>query len=73
MRLIFQMYEGLEAIKYDKNVRTLIIRSAVPGMFCAGKEFYNLHGSDLVINWVMYWSCEYWTTLFKKTHNFLPL
>lgn len=32
------MTEGLNAVKFDKNVRCLIIRSEHPGIFCAGAD-----------------------------------
>lgn len=30
--------EAVEAVKFDKNVRVLILRSLVPGVFCAGAD-----------------------------------
>lgn len=33
-----QLKEGLEMVKYDSGLRALIIRSLVPGTFCAGNS-----------------------------------
>ena len=29
--------EALDAVAFDKDVRTVIIRSTTPGIFCAGR------------------------------------
>ncbi|XP_072372926.1 methylglutaconyl-CoA hydratase, mitochondrial isoform X1 [Scyliorhinus torazame] len=36
--LVKMMTEAIEEIKCDKNVRTVILRSEVPGIFCAGAD-----------------------------------
>uniref|UniRef100_A0A6I8N1G0 AU RNA binding methylglutaconyl-CoA hydratase n=1 Tax=Ornithorhynchus anatinus TaxID=9258 RepID=A0A6I8N1G0_ORNAN len=36
--LIKQLSQSLEALKSDKKVRTVIVRSEVPGVFCAGAD-----------------------------------
>ncbi|KAL5014109.1 hypothetical protein ScPMuIL_008379 [Solemya velum] len=33
-----KLAEALEAVKFDRNVRALVIRSEVPGVFCAGAD-----------------------------------
>ncbi|XP_078424837.1 methylglutaconyl-CoA hydratase, mitochondrial-like [Cetorhinus maximus] len=36
--LVEMMTEAIEKMKCDKNVRTVILRSEVPGIFCAGAD-----------------------------------
>ncbi|XP_033100486.1 methylglutaconyl-CoA hydratase, mitochondrial-like [Anneissia japonica] len=36
--LLKMLEDGLGAVRYDKNVRSLIIKSDVPGIFCAGAD-----------------------------------
>ncbi|CAH1265850.1 AUH [Branchiostoma lanceolatum] len=35
---VFSLNEALQAVKFDQNARVLIIRSLVPGIFCAGAD-----------------------------------
>ena len=32
----FQLLDGMNQVKFDNSVRCVIIRSEVPGVFCAG-------------------------------------
>ena len=34
------MEEVIQAVRFDTNVRTFIIKSDVPGIFCAGKSIH---------------------------------
>lgn len=36
--LTTDFFSAIDAVKYDKNVRVLIVRSMVPGIFCAGAD-----------------------------------
>nr|XP_034956174.1 methylglutaconyl-CoA hydratase, mitochondrial [Zootoca vivipara] len=48
--LIKMMSKVMEALKSDKKVRTVIFRSEVPGVFCAGadlKERVKMHSSEV--------------------------
>ncbi|XP_067839344.1 methylglutaconyl-CoA hydratase, mitochondrial isoform X3 [Heptranchias perlo] len=48
--LVEMMTEAIETMKCDKNVRTVILRSEVPGIFCAGadlKERAKMHPSEV--------------------------
>jgi methylglutaconyl-CoA hydratase len=36
--LTADFFSAIDAVKYDKNVRVLIVRSMVPGIFCAGAD-----------------------------------
>jgi methylglutaconyl-CoA hydratase len=36
--IVFSLIEYLETLRFDKDVRVLIIRSMVPGIFCAGAD-----------------------------------
>jgi methylglutaconyl-CoA hydratase len=36
--LASNFFRAIESVKYDKNVRVLIVRSMVPGIFCAGAD-----------------------------------
>uniref|UniRef100_A0A8C4QAI5 AU RNA binding protein/enoyl-CoA hydratase n=1 Tax=Eptatretus burgeri TaxID=7764 RepID=A0A8C4QAI5_EPTBU len=36
--MVFAIYEAMESVKHDKSVRAVIIRSDVPGIFCAGAD-----------------------------------
>ncbi|GAB1601127.1 methylglutaconyl-CoA hydratase, mitochondrial-like [Argonauta hians] len=36
--MINQLIDAIETVKFDKNIRTLIVRSSVPGIFCAGAD-----------------------------------
>ncbi|KAN0097423.1 ClpP/crotonase-like domain containing protein [Tylopilus felleus] len=38
MRMLRELHECLDTVKYDKSVRALIIRSTTPGSFCAGAD-----------------------------------
>ncbi|XP_006823942.2 methylglutaconyl-CoA hydratase, mitochondrial-like [Saccoglossus kowalevskii] len=38
VNLVKMLVESLEKVKYDKSVRTLIVSSNVPGIFCAGGD-----------------------------------
>uniref|UniRef100_V9KRB9 AU RNA-binding protein/enoyl-CoA hydratase n=1 Tax=Callorhinchus milii TaxID=7868 RepID=V9KRB9_CALMI len=49
-KLVEMITEAIEAVKCDKNVRTVILRSEVPGIFCAGadlKERAKMHPSEV--------------------------
>ncbi len=37
-KLLPLLSDALEAVTYDKNVRTVVIRSTTPGIFCAGAD-----------------------------------
>ncbi|XP_064412117.1 methylglutaconyl-CoA hydratase, mitochondrial isoform X1 [Latimeria chalumnae] len=48
--LVTMISEAVDAVKINKNVRTVIIRSEVPGIFCAGadlKERAKMHPSEV--------------------------
>ncbi|XP_027811218.1 methylglutaconyl-CoA hydratase, mitochondrial isoform X1 [Marmota monax] len=48
--LIKMLSKAVDALKSDKKVRTIIIRSEVPGIFCAGadlKERAKMHSSEV--------------------------
>ncbi|XP_007947264.1 methylglutaconyl-CoA hydratase, mitochondrial [Orycteropus afer afer] len=48
--LIKMLSKAVDALKSDKKVRTLIVRSEVPGIFCAGadlKERVKMHSSEV--------------------------
>ncbi|KAM4802732.1 methylglutaconyl-CoA hydratase, mitochondrial-like, partial [Urocitellus parryii] len=48
--LIKMLSKAVDALKSDKKVRTIIIRSEVPGIFCAGadlKERAKMHASEV--------------------------
>uniref|UniRef100_A0A8C2UMZ6 AU RNA binding methylglutaconyl-CoA hydratase n=1 Tax=Chinchilla lanigera TaxID=34839 RepID=A0A8C2UMZ6_CHILA len=48
--LIKTLSKTVDALKSDKKVRTIIIRSEVPGIFCAGadlKERAKMHSSEV--------------------------
>lgn len=48
--LLFRLHNYIEQIKYDKTVRVVILRSLVPGIFCAGadlKERLKMQPSDV--------------------------
>ncbi|XP_076995588.1 methylglutaconyl-CoA hydratase, mitochondrial isoform X1 [Tamandua tetradactyla] len=48
--LIKMLSKAVDALKSDKKVRTIIIRSEVPGIFCAGadlKERVKMHSSEV--------------------------
>ncbi|NXU50949.1 AUHM protein, partial [Turnix velox] len=48
--LIKMMSKAVDALKSDKKVRTVILRSEVPGIFCAGadlKERAKMHSSEV--------------------------
>ena len=34
----FTEYQAFEEVRFDKNVRCLIVRSTTPGIFCAGAD-----------------------------------
>lgn len=36
--LVAQLCDAVEAVKYDKAVRTVILKSTTPGIFCAGAD-----------------------------------
>jgi methylglutaconyl-CoA hydratase len=36
--LATNFFQAIDAVRYDKNVRVLIVRSLVPGIFCAGAD-----------------------------------
>jgi methylglutaconyl-CoA hydratase len=36
--LAANFFQAIDSVKYDKNVRVLIVRSMVPGIFCAGAD-----------------------------------
>ncbi|XP_014777452.1 methylglutaconyl-CoA hydratase, mitochondrial [Octopus bimaculoides] len=36
--MINELTTAIETVKFDKSIRTLIIRSSVPGIFCAGAD-----------------------------------
>ncbi|KIJ70143.1 hypothetical protein HYDPIDRAFT_121610 [Hydnomerulius pinastri MD-312] len=38
MRMLQEIHECLETVKFDKSIRALIIRSTAPGSFCAGAD-----------------------------------
>ncbi|KAH0839961.1 ClpP/crotonase-like domain-containing protein [Lanmaoa asiatica] len=38
MRMLQELHECLDTVKFDKSVRALIIRSTTPGSFCAGAD-----------------------------------
>jgi len=37
-QMLAEINEAVDVLKYDKNLRVLIIRSLVPGVFCAGAD-----------------------------------
>lgn len=37
-KMVQSFVDAVEKVKFDKNIRTLIIRSAAPGIFCAGAD-----------------------------------
>lgn len=37
-KMVQSFAEAVEIVKFDKQIRTLIVRSAVPGIFCAGAD-----------------------------------
>ncbi|XP_049752541.1 methylglutaconyl-CoA hydratase, mitochondrial isoform X3 [Elephas maximus indicus] len=48
--LIKMLSKAVDALKSDKKVRTIIVRSEVPGIFCAGadlKERVKMHSSEV--------------------------
>jgi len=48
--LLKRFAESLDQVRYDKSVRVVIIRSLVPGIFCAGadlKERVKMHPSEV--------------------------
>ncbi|XP_023597889.1 methylglutaconyl-CoA hydratase, mitochondrial isoform X5 [Trichechus manatus latirostris] len=48
--LIKMLSKAVDALKSDKKVRTIIVRSEVPGVFCAGadlKERVKMHSSEV--------------------------
>nr|BAB31947.1 unnamed protein product [Mus musculus] len=48
--LLKMLSKAVDALKSDKKVRTIIIRSEVPGIFCAGadlKERAKMHSSEV--------------------------
>ncbi|XP_037654363.1 methylglutaconyl-CoA hydratase, mitochondrial isoform X1 [Choloepus didactylus] len=48
--LVKMLSKAVDALKSDKKVRTIIIRSEVPGIFCAGadlKERVKMHSSEV--------------------------
>uniref|UniRef100_A0A8C6YN29 Uncharacterized protein n=1 Tax=Nothoprocta perdicaria TaxID=30464 RepID=A0A8C6YN29_NOTPE len=48
--LLKMMTKAVDALKSDKKVRTVIFRSEVPGIFCAGadlKERAKMHSSEV--------------------------
>ena len=36
--LVFQLIDAVEAVKFDKAVRVVIVKSTTPGIFCAGAD-----------------------------------
>lgn len=38
IRLVDEFVESLEAVKYNNNIRALIMKSDVPGIYCAGAD-----------------------------------
>ena len=36
--LVFQLIDAVEAVKFDRGVRVVIIKSTSPGIFCAGAD-----------------------------------
>ena len=36
--LVFQLIDAVEAVKFDRGVRVVIIKSTTPGIFCAGAD-----------------------------------
>ncbi|KAG9317494.1 ClpP/crotonase-like domain-containing protein [Chiua virens] len=38
MRMLQELHECLDTVKFDKSVRALIVRSTTPGAFCAGAD-----------------------------------
>nr|XP_035948541.1 methylglutaconyl-CoA hydratase, mitochondrial isoform X1 [Halichoerus grypus]XP_035948542.1 methylglutaconyl-CoA hydratase, mitochondrial isoform X1 [Halichoerus grypus] len=47
--LIKMLSKAVDALKSDKKVRTIIVRSEVPGIFCAEQKFFILMKSSLSI------------------------
>uniref|UniRef100_A0A8D1M101 AU RNA binding methylglutaconyl-CoA hydratase n=1 Tax=Sus scrofa TaxID=9823 RepID=A0A8D1M101_PIG len=48
--LVKMLSKAVDALKSDKKVRTIIVRSEVPGIFCAGadlKERVKMHSSEV--------------------------
>lgn len=48
--LVKMLSKAVDALKSDKKVRTVIVRSEVPGIFCAGadlKERVKMHSSEV--------------------------
>ena len=36
--LVYQLIDAVEAVKFDKGARVLILKSTTPGIFCAGAD-----------------------------------
>jgi len=48
--LVLKFEESVEKVRFDKDVRVVIVRSLVPGIFCAGadlKERLKMHPSEV--------------------------
>ena len=37
--VIFQFQASLDQLRFQKSIKVMILRSAVPGIFCAGQSF----------------------------------
>ena len=49
--LVMELCDAVEAVKFDKAVRVVILKSTTPGIFCAGadlKERMKMSGTDIL-------------------------
>ena len=42
MTFVLQLNNAIETVKFDNNVRVVILRSEAPGAFCAGMSIYTV-------------------------------
>lgn len=51
--LVTLLSSAVQSISHDNNVRTVIIRSVVPGVFCAGNAFPQVVKLDHIYSCLM--------------------